>query len=251
VTQTPVGRGAEVRHFDRAALAAGRVELSADPAQGRPCVSSGRPIEGCEIRIVDAARADLPALRVGEILVRSASLFDGYRHDPERTALCFVDGWYVTGDLGFLVDEELYVVGRLKDLIIVAGRNLAPEDIEAAASEVPGVVPGRVVAFGVADAASGTEQVWVVAETETSDPELQARLRAEIVRAVMGIDVTLGRCVLVPPRWLVKSSSGKLGRAQNRARVIDGSGELASLNPSSWGVSGGSPPPVEREGAKE
>jgi acyl-CoA synthetase (AMP-forming)/AMP-acid ligase II len=224
VTQTPVGRGADVRHLDRAALAAGRVELTSDAAQGRPCVSSGRPIEGCEIRIVDAARADLPAGRVGEILVRSASLFDGYRHDPERTALCFVDGWYVTGDLGFVADEELYVVGRLKDLIIVAGRNLAPEDVEAAASEVPGVVPGRVVAFGVADAASGTEQVWVVAETEISDPEPQTRLRAEIVRAVMGIDVTLGRCVLVPPRWLVKSSSGKLGRSQNRARAIEREG---------------------------
>jgi acyl-CoA synthetase (AMP-forming)/AMP-acid ligase II len=224
VTQTPIGRGAQVRLFDRAALAGGRVESTADPARGRPCVSSGRPIEGCEIRIVDAGRVDLPGDGVGEILVRSASLFDGYRHDPERTAASMVDGWYATGDLGFMADEELYVVGRLKDLIIVAGRNLAPEDIEAAAGEVPGVLPGRVVAFGVSDAESGTEQVWIVAETEVEEPELKARLRADVIRAVMGIDVTVGRCVLVPSRWLVKSSSGKLSRSQNRARAIEREG---------------------------
>lgn len=224
VTQTRPGQEAVARSFDREALSRGVVTLAHDPDRGRVCVSSGKPVDDCSIRIVDETGEDRGEAQVGEILVRSASLFEGYRNDPERTAASFTDGWYRTGDLGFLHEGELFVAGRRKDIIIVAGRNLAPEDIEAVASEVPGILPGRVVAFGVLEPRSGTEEVWVAAETEAEDAGQLARLRDLLVRAAMTIDVSVARCVLVPPRWLIKSSSGKLSRALNKERALEREG---------------------------
>jgi acyl-CoA synthetase (AMP-forming)/AMP-acid ligase II len=103
----------------------------------------------------------------------------------------------------------------------VAGNNIAPEDVEDAVNEVPGVLPGRLVAFGVEDPESGTEQVCVVAETaETTETGLKV-LRRKIGEAGIRIDVAIARVYLVPPRWLVKSSSGKLSRKMNKKRVLE------------------------------
>ena len=97
------------------------------------------------------------------------SLFDGYRNYPEKTAEVLADGWYFSGDYGFVHDGEYYVVGRKKDLIIVAGNNVFPEDVEDAVGTVPGVMPGRVVAFGVEDERLGTEVLCVIAEIRGPD----------------------------------------------------------------------------------
>jgi acyl-CoA synthetase (AMP-forming)/AMP-acid ligase II len=222
VTQTPPGRRARTLVVDRAGLARGAVLPAADAADGRVCVSSGPAIAGCQVRIVDDAGRDLPPGKVGEIAIRSTSLFDGYRNYPEKTAEVLRDGWYHSGDLGFLHEGECFVIGRKKDLIIVAGNNVSPEDVEDAVGRVEGVLPGRVVAFGTEDERAGTEILCVVAETATAEGPALRALRTAILRAGMAIDVTISRVYLAPPRWLIKSSSGKPARAANRTRALDG-----------------------------
>ena len=157
---------------------------------------------------------------MGEIAVRSVSLFEGYRNNPEKTAEVFKHGWFLTGDYGFLHRGECFVVGRKKDLIIVAGKNLYPEDIEDIVSRVDGVLAGRVVAVGVEDPATGTEQVWVIAEADLNGDHQKAKTQRAIIEAVMQIDVTVGRVFLTPPRWLIKSSAGKPSRKLNRDRAL-------------------------------
>ncbi len=221
VTQTAPGREARAVTVDRAELKRGNVVPVSDASGGRRSVSSGAVIPGCDVRIVDEDRRDLPAGRVGEIAIRSVSLFDGYRNYPEKTAEVMRDGWYHSGDLGFLHEGECFVIGRKKDLVIVAGNNILPEDVEDAAGQVPGVIPGRVVAFGADDEELGTEVLCVVAETEIAGDAGRRALRLAVMQAGMAIDVTIARVYLVPPRWLIKSSSGKPARAANKGRALD------------------------------
>ncbi len=222
-TQTAPGKGAYVACVSRKALAQGRFQPIpvGMPEDSKRCVSAGRAIDGCELKVVDERGNALPEGHVGEIAIRSVSLFEGYRNQPEKTAEVLKDGWYFSGDYGARHEEEFYILGRKKDIIIVAGNNIAPEDVEDAASEVPGVIPGRVVAFGLEEPSSGTEQVCVIAETEeTSEKELKA-LRRAIGEAGIRIDVAISRVFLVPPRWLIKSSAGKLSRKANRQRILE------------------------------
>ena len=220
VTQTAPGARARTVCASRDALARGFFEPTRDAAQVRRCVSSGRPVDGCELRVVDNAGRELPDGHVGELWIRSVSMFAGYRNNPEKTAEVLRDGWYDSGDYGFLLDGECYVVGRRKDLIIVAGKNIYPEDVEDAVNTVAGVLPGRVVAFGVEDVVTGTESIHVVAETRHTDTVEQRRLRGAIIEAGMRVDVTIADVHLVPPRWLIKSSAGKPSRRANKDRVL-------------------------------
>ncbi len=127
-----------------------RVVPVAEGTAGSVCfTSSGRLLPNHEIRIVSDTGAPLGESQAGEILLKSDCLFDGYYNRADLTAKAIVDGWYCTGDLGFRVDEELYVVGRKKDLIIVGGENLYPQDIEEIAASHPAVHDGRVIAMGV------------------------------------------------------------------------------------------------------
>jgi len=205
--------------ISRTLLARGTVTIAEDEHDARFCVSSGTPISGCEVRIVDDASMDLPERRVGEIAIRSESIFDGYRNYPEKTAEVLRDGWYFSGDLGFKYGADYFVVGRKKDIIIVAGNNIYPEDVEAAVGAVSGVIPGRVVAFGQEQPELGTERLCVMAETDISEPAEQKRLRTDILKAGMAIDVTIANVYLVPPRFLIKSSAGKPSRQANKDRV--------------------------------
>jgi fatty-acyl-CoA synthase len=221
-TQTAPGAEAKRLWIDRNEVAKGNVVAVKEGAEtSRVCVSSGRPISGCELRIVDAQGEDLPGDRVGEIAIRSVSLFNGYRNNPEQTEAVLKNGWYFSGDYGFVRDGEYYVIGRKKDIIIVAGKNIYPEDIEDAIGQVKDVLPGRVVAFGVEDPASGTEQICVVLETGLSaavESEKHA-LRRRVRECGMAIDLTIARIYLAPPRWLIKSSAGKPSRSANKDRA--------------------------------
>jgi fatty-acyl-CoA synthase len=200
VTQTPIGRPPRL-----------------DVSGGATHVSCGPPIPGVEVRIEDA-RADG---EVGEIQVRSDCMLTGYHGRPDLQAGLFADGWYRTGDLGYRRDGELYVVGRKKDVIIVAGKNLYPHDIEDAVHSVAGVHPGRAVAFGVPDAAEGTELVAVVAEVDAEDAADRKRIGAAIRGAlVTHLGVVASYVHLVGPRWLLKTSSGKIARAANRDKWL-------------------------------
>jgi acyl-CoA synthetase (AMP-forming)/AMP-acid ligase II len=204
---------------NRTELAKGTVSIAADPDEARHCVSSGTLVSGCEVRIVDDADRDLPEGIVGEFLIRSVSMFDGYRNYPEKTAEVLQNGWYYSGDYGFKYGADYFVVGRKKDIIIVAGNNIYPEDVEAAVGAVRGITPGRVVAFGQEDPEVGTEHLCVMAETQIADAPGQKQLRIGILKAGMAIDVSIARIYLVPPRFLIKSSSGKPSRQANKARV--------------------------------
>jgi fatty-acyl-CoA synthase len=219
VTQTPSGVEPAVLAVARQELSRGRVRPEPDLTRARMCVSSGVPIRGCEVRIVNDEGQDVDETSVGEIIVRSVSLFDGYRNYPEKTAETVRNGWYYTGDLGFVSGDNCYVIGRKKDLIIVAGNNIYPEDLENVVGGLEGVIAGRVVAFGEENAILGTEQVAVMAETSWCDECSRQKLRVEILKAGMSIDVSIKSVYLVPPRYLIKSSSGKPSRGANRARV--------------------------------
>ncbi len=220
VTQTPIGIAPTVVSVDRTSLARGKAEPVTDGVPARICVSSGKPIEGCEVRIVDENRFDVPPGSVGEIAITSATMFSGYRNYPEKTAEVLCDGWYYSGDYGFQDHGELFVIGRKKDIIIVAGNNVYPEDVEDAVGAVQGVIPGRVVAIGEENPELGSEHVAVIAETSiTSEPDRKA-LRLEIIKAGMASAITIAKVYLVPPRWLIKSSAGKPSRKGSREKLM-------------------------------
>ena len=203
-------------------------------AEARPgavsFASSGRLLPNHEVRILSDCGMPCADGYVGEILIRSDSLFDGYYNRPDLTADAIIDGWYRTGDLGFLLEQELYVIGRKKDLIIVGGENLYPQDIEEIVSAHPAIRDGRVVAMGVYNPDLGTEEIVVVAEVETeellSDRERIAReLRNQ---AVAGLGVSVRTILLKPPRWIVKSTAGKPARAATRDKLFREHPQLAN-----------------------
>jgi acyl-CoA synthetase (AMP-forming)/AMP-acid ligase II len=220
VTQTRPGQEARVLPVSRGELAKGNVVIATGTEDTRWCVSSGAVISGCQVRVVEEHRHEVPSGRVGEIAISSVSLFDGYRNYPEKTAEVLADGWYYSGDYGFMHEGECYVIGRKKDVVIVAGNNVYPEDVEDVVGGVDGVVPGRVIAFGADDEASGTEVLCVVAETDAEIEADRKAVRLAVLKAGMQMDVTIARVYLVPRRWLIKSSAGKPSRSANKTRAL-------------------------------
>src|SRR6185436_11461054 len=171
---------------------------------------------GFELRIADRTTgAPLDDRGVGELQLRGPSITPGYYRNQEATAAAFVDGWFRTGDLAYLVDDRLVVCGRIKDVIIVGGRNVFPEDVERAASTSDGVRPGNVIAFGIDS--NGKEGV-VVAETKGDDHSSTRRSVSQRVRAAIGLSPK--DVVLVAPGTLPKTSSGKLQRSLCRERYL-------------------------------
>uniref|UniRef100_A0A832CWV6 AMP-dependent synthetase/ligase domain-containing protein n=1 Tax=Ignavibacterium album TaxID=591197 RepID=A0A832CWV6_9BACT len=223
VVQTPPGKKYKILEVDRQKLANGVVEIANENTKvKRVCVSSGVLLKECEMKIVDDNRNPLPELTLGEIAVKSASQFKGYRNYPEKTAKVIdSEGWYYTSDYGFIFENELYVIGRKDDIIIVAGNNIYPEDIEDAVNQVEGVQKGRVIAFGEINEELGTEVISVIAETKIENEDEKKKLIIEIKKAGMSIDIPITNVYLVPPRWLIKSSAGKPSRKANSQRILE------------------------------
>ncbi|MFZ9930181.1 MAG: AMP-binding protein [Ilumatobacteraceae bacterium] len=184
----------------------------------------GKAVPGLEMRVVDPdTRVDLPERHVGELLLRGTSVTPGYYKRPEATQAMFHDGWLCTGDLAYLLDGELIICGRIKDVIIVGGRNVFPEDIERAVGSLDGVRAGNVIAFGV-DGYKGKETVVVVAEVKTDRP---TEVRDAIHHAALEVSGLPPRDVmLVRPGTLPKTSSGKLQRAKCRESYLANELEL-------------------------
>lgn len=224
VTQTEVGRPAPVDVVDRSALQSlGEARPTADEPRARAVVSSGRPIPGMEVRVLGPEREPLPERRVGELAIRSSHLLTEYHRRPAATAEAFHDGWFLTGDMGYMAGGEVFVLGRKKDVIIVGGRNIYPRDLETLVNRVEGVYPGRTVAFGVSNPQRGTEDVAVVAEmAHEMDEDARREVTANIRRAVAaGTDIMVRYVELVPRNWLIKTSSGKVARAANREQFFE------------------------------
>ena len=216
VSQSAVGSSPRRMTLSSASLAAGIVAGPGSTADGVTLLSNGCPIDGCKVRIEPIA--PVGEQDIGEIIVRSDFMFDAYYRNPEATSAAWKDGWYHTGDVGFLDDGELFVVGRIKDIIIVNGRNIFAHDVEAAVSSVAGIKPGRCVAFGAYSDSVGSEQLVVVAERiEPAQPD--AELRQAINRAVLTeCGIPCSDILIVGPDWLVKTTSGKVSRSENAKR---------------------------------
>ena len=183
-------------------------------------VSSGRPIRDTELRIVAADGSVCAESVPGEIHVRTPSLFSGYWGSEGFQTHTLRDGWHATGDFGFLVEGELFVIGRFKDIAIVGGNNIFPEDVEAIVNAIDGIYPGRVVAFGVEDQDLGTQSLAVVAEVRDEfNEESESKLETAIRKLVLTtIGVAPRYVAVVPQRWIVKSTAGKISRRETRER---------------------------------
>ena len=218
----PRHRGLRCDSVDRVVLERERVAKQADPEETdlhvRRLPLLGRPVPGLEMKVVDPeTRDELPERQVGELFIRGTSVTPGYYKRPDATDAMFHDGWLCTGDLAYMLDGELVICGRIKDVIIVGGRNVFPEDIERAVGTVEGVRAGNVIAFGV-DGYKGKETVIVVAEVRSDDLE---RVRHDIHHVALEVSGLPPRDVmLVKPGTLPKTSSGKLQRAKCRESYL-------------------------------
>ncbi len=227
VTFSPLARGVRIDRVargetferERLALPAGE---AVPPCSSRSFVVCGAPMPGYAVEIRDDAGRILPERHVGRIFIKGPSLMEGYFRNPEATAAVLkADGWLDTGDMGYLVGGELVVSGRTKDLIIVGGRNIWPQDIEWAVEKLDAVRAGDVAAFAVTDRLD-QERVVVVVECRQTRRAEQKELRhqvAAVVNRLAGIECEV---VLAPPRSLTFTTSGKLSRAAARDHYLRG-----------------------------
>src|SRR5262249_23921464 len=183
----------------------------------------GQPLPGYEIRIVDATGHEVGERQEGRLEFQGPSTTQGYFHNPEATAALFHGAWLDSGDLAYIAGSTVYLTGRAKDIIIRAGRNIYPQEVEEAVGEIAGVRRGCVAVCGSPDPVSGTERLVVLAETRETAPSTLAQLRTQVEAVATDL---LGTppddVVLAPPGSVLKTSSGKLRRAASRERYEQG-----------------------------
>ena len=243
VTIPQLGRGPRVDRVERAAFEReGRAvpaapDAPADDANVISFVSVGRAIPRHEVRIANDLGGDAGERVEGQLWFRGPSATRGYYRNDAATAALFpkgaAEGWINSGDRAYRAEGEVYITGRVKDIIIQAGRNLYPHEIEDIVAQVPGVRKGCVVAFGAADPTTGTERLVIVAETRERDQAARARIAQAItaqISTAMGLPPD--EVTVVPPNSIPKTSSGKLQRDATKKRFL--SGELGSTAPPAW-----------------
>lgn len=220
VSIMPPGEGIRVELVEETQLSG--VPAGEDrPQRYRAIVNCGKPVRDMTVEIRDEDSTPLPDGAIGKVWCSGPSVMSGYFRDPESTDACLVDGWLDTGDMGYMSDGYVYIVGRAKDMIIVNGRNHWPQDIEWAVEQLPGFKAGDIAAFAITTP-GGEETPAVLVQCRTSDDAERARLRDEIrdrVRSVTGMNCVIE---LVPPRTLPRTSSGKLSRAKARNLYLAG-----------------------------
>jgi len=191
--------------------------VPADDPKPLRFVACGRPLPGHEVRIVDELELEVGERVEGRLEFKGPSATSGYYRNPDETARLFHRDWLDTGDKAYMAEGEIYVTGRVKDIIIRGGRNIYPEELEEAAGALPGVRKGCVAAFGSADRHSGTERLVILAETRETDAAARDALRENIAR--VSVDI-LGEppdeILLAPPHTVLKTSSGKIRRSASR-----------------------------------
>jgi fatty-acyl-CoA synthase len=200
-----------------------KIRISNQSKKGKLLLSSGEVLNFSEVLILDQSGKELGDGCVGQIVIKGPCVFHEYYLNPESTRAAFSPGGYFySGDLGFLYGGELFVTGRIKDLIIVAGQNYYPNDIEEIVNRVDGVKPGRVVAFGVENENRGTEDVVVMLEsTMQVDDDFRRKISAAIKQAVLKeLGCLICHVEVVNQNQLVKTSSGKMARIENRKNFL-------------------------------
>lgn len=206
---------------------------AADTADTLRLVSCGPALPGHALRIVDADGQPLPERHIGAVEFRGPSATAGYYRNPAATTALIRDGWLATGDHGYLAGGELYLTGRAKEMIIRAGRNLYPYDLEQAVGALPGVRKGCVAVFGTHAAGEADERLVVVAETRLRDAQARAALEARITAAAMdALGLAPDAVVLAPPHAVLKTSSGKIRRAAIRDAYL--AGTLGAPSRAAW-----------------
>lgn len=234
LTFPPLGRGPITDCIDRhQMMRTGRaLPVATDHADALCFVSCGRPLPGYELRLVGEGGTEVPERVEGTVEFRGPSATAGYYRNPGATARLLHGEWLDTGDRGYMAGGELYITGRVKDIIIRRGQHIYPDEIEQAVGELEGVRKGCVVAFGTRAPATASEKLIVLAETRYTDPTLRTQLSARINRRVVD---SLGEppeeILLAPPHTVLKTSSGKLRRAATRAAYEDGSLGRARASP--------------------
>ncbi|MEW4468705.1 fatty acyl-AMP ligase [Parasphingorhabdus sp. JC815] len=221
VTIMPPGEGMEVELVEETELAGEKQADGSRPKRYRAIVNCGKPVRDTLLEIREENGSILPEKAVGKVWMQSPSVMEGYYRDQEATDACLIDGWLDTGDMGYLSDGYLYIVGRAKDMIIINGKNHWPQDIEWAVEQLPGFKAGDIAAFAITTP-GGDETPAVLVQCRTSDEVERLRLRDEIrekVRAITGMNCVIE---LVPPRTLPRTSSGKLSRAKARNLYLSG-----------------------------
>jgi acyl carrier protein len=215
----PLFRGARVDRIDGDTFMRSQkaVPSEADRDHVLHFVSSGLPLPGHQIRVVDPAGRELPERREGRLEFRGPSSTSGYYRKAQKTRELFDGEWLDSGDLAYIAEGELYVTGRVKDIIIRAGRNIYPDELEKAVGDIPGIRKGCVAIFGAADAREGTERLVILAETRSTDPAGQEALRRRVnALAADLVGTPPDDVVLAPPGSVLKTSSGKIRRSASR-----------------------------------
>lgn len=220
VSIMPPGEGIRVELVEETQLS-GSSKSEGRPQRYRAIVNCGKPVRDMKIEVREEDGTPLPERAIGKVWCSGPSLMVGYFRDQEATDACMVDGWLDTGDMGYLSDGYIYIVGRTKDMIIVNGKNHWPQDIEWAVEQLPGFKAGDIAAFAITTP-GGEETPAVLVQCRTSDDAERQRLREAIrerVRSVTGMNCVIE---LVPPRTLPRTSSGKLSRAKARNLYLAG-----------------------------
>ncbi|WP_126175919.1 fatty acyl-AMP ligase [Tsuneonella rigui] len=227
VTVMPPGEGIRVELVEEERLSGTPRDLSR-PARYRAIVNCGKPLPGMEVEIRGEQGQLKGDHQIGKVWCRGESVMHSYFRNEEATNDCLVDGWLDTGDMGYLGDGYLFIVGRAKDMIIINGKNHWPQDIEWAVEQLPGFNHGDIAAFSV-EAENGEEVPAVLVHCRVSDPEERVRLHDQIrdkVRSITGMNCVVE---LVPPRTLPRTSSGKLSRAKAKRLYLSGEIEPIKL----------------------
>ncbi|PKN03885.1 MAG: acyl-phosphate glycerol 3-phosphate acyltransferase, partial [Deltaproteobacteria bacterium HGW-Deltaproteobacteria-9] len=186
-------------------------------------VACGRPLPGHEVRIVDNAGRELPERYEGKLHFRGPSATSGYYHNIEDTRQLFDGDWLDSGDMAYIAGGDIFITGRKKDIIIRAGRNIYPQELEEAVGKIAGIRKGNVVVFAAKDTVNQTEKLVVMAETREENPGKLNALREEINTLAMDLLGTAAdEVVLALPGTVLKTSSGKIRRAGNRALFESG-----------------------------
>jgi 1-acyl-sn-glycerol-3-phosphate acyltransferase len=215
LTFPPLGRAPLIDRVDRESLTRRGIAEPAADDDPHPLeiVSCGQPLPGDEVRIVDPTGREVEERHEGRLEFRGPAATSGYFRNEAKTRELFHEGWLDSGDQAYMAGGEVYVTGRVKDIIIRAGQHIYPQEIEEAVGELPGFIKTGVAVFGVADPSSGTERTIVLAETAETDPQRRAALKArarDIASDVIGAPPD--DIVLAPPQSVPKTSSGKIRR---------------------------------------